>query len=63
MKLTCNCKNGEYRGIKIWCNALNNYCGNQRFKSCKGWWVLTDNAGRCPIKEQKNENADSNSMP
>lgn len=56
MKIKIGCPNGQYRqDMKIWCKTLNNWCGNQRFKSCKGWWVLTDNAWKCPKRKEKND--------
>ena len=37
-------------------------CGHQRYKPCKGWCVLTDQAARCPLRKddghgQKSETA------
>lgn len=56
MKLEIACPNGEYTdGMKIYCKATGSLCGNQRFKSCKGWWVLTDNARKCPKWKEKND--------
>lgn len=60
MKVEIECKNGVYReGMKIWCKALNYWCGNQRFKNCKGWWVLTDNASRCPKRKENSDGQDA----
>ena len=62
MKLTIDCPHGEYRGGHIYCRKVKDICGNQRFKPCVGWWVLLDNADKCPLREgdkngQKNQTA------
>lgn len=57
MKVPIACPNGEYReGMKIYCTKTDNWCGNQYFKQCKGWWALTDNAQRCPVRYRTAEN-------
>lgn len=54
MKLNIDCPHGEYgHMMRIYCKKTGNLCGNQRFKNCKGWWVLTDNAYKCPLREKK----------
>ena len=56
MKLAIDCPNGSYdEKMKINCSAVNGRCGNQRFKSCKGWWVLTENAKNCPMRNVTKE--------
>ena len=53
MKLTLDCPHAEYRdGMRIFCKKLGSWCGNQRFKNCKGWWVLNDAAARCPKRKE-----------
>lgn len=52
MKLTLTCPHAVYgEGMKINCKKTGNRCGNQRFKPCKGWWVLTPAADKCPVRE------------
>lgn len=48
MKVELECPLGEYRSGRIWCKAVDGMCGNQRFKPCKGWCVLTEGAKKCP---------------
>ena len=57
MTPTLSCPHAEYRdGMRIYSNKADAYCGNQYFKTCKGWWALTDKAGRCPVrKDDQNE--------
>lgn len=52
MNVKIACPYGVYKsGMKIHCTKTGNLCGNQYFKSCKGWWVLTENAKKCPIRK------------
>ena len=54
MKLQLSCPHGEYRErLRIYCKKTGDLCGNQYFKRCKGWWALTENAARCPIKREE----------
>jgi hypothetical protein len=54
MKLELNCPNAFYNArMQIVCKKSNDLCGNQRFKPCKGWSVLTDNAAKCPLKKER----------
>ena len=51
MKLTLSCPRASYdREMRIQCGA-GGLCGHQRYKPCKGWCVLTDQAGRCPLRK------------
>jgi hypothetical protein len=51
MKLTLSCPRASYdREMRITCSA-GGLCGHQRYKPCKGWCVLTDQAGRCPLRK------------
>lgn len=53
MKLTLECPNAEYReNMRIYCKKAGMPCAHQRFMSCKGWWVLTDQADACPAREE-----------
>ena len=50
-KLTC--PHARYiSGMRIFCDAANDLCGNVYFKTCKGWWVLAASADRCPLRRQ-----------
>ena len=52
-----SCPRAKYEsGMMIRCTAIGEYCGNVHYKSCKGWWVLTANAARCPLREGGNGN-------
>lgn len=54
MTVKIECPNGSYdQKMKIKCSKAG-YCGNQYFKRCKGWWALTENAKRCPLREEEN---------
>ena len=58
MKLELSCPNASYdhSNMRIRCKATNDYyCANQRFKPCKGWWVLNDAADKCPARENNDE--------
>ena len=63
MKLTIDCPNGEYREeMRIYCRAMNGWCGNQYFRRCKGWWALTDNASKCPVRRRTAEDLRTKTM-
>lgn len=38
--------------MKIQCGKTggNGFCGFQYYKRCKGWWSLTEAAGRCKLR-------------
>lgn len=56
MKITIECPHGTYdREMKINCDKTGGRCAHQRYKPCRGWWVLTDQAKRCPAREVKDE--------
>ena len=51
MKLTLSCPRASYDGeMRIQCSA-GGLCGHQRYLRCKGWCVLTEQAGRCPLRK------------
>jgi len=51
MKITLDCPNAYHgTGMRVYCRSTNGLCGNQYFKSCKGWWTLTEAAKKCPIR-------------
>jgi len=56
MKIPLSCPQAEYKeGMRIWCKAAGNWCGNQYFKRCKGWWALNERAAACPLKKSNNK--------
>jgi len=56
MKVTIECPHGRYvAGMRIWCDKIDGLCPFQRYKDCKGWWILTDNAGNAR-SERSNKN-------
>ena len=56
MKLTLDCPHAEYRDeMRIYCTVAADYCGNQYFKACRGWWALTDRARRCPLRKGRED--------
>lgn len=52
IKLDCPYARHEPGTMRIWCEKVKTYCAHQYFKSCKGWWALTDEAGKCPAREE-----------
>lgn len=58
MKLTLSCPRASYDGeMRIQC-AGGGLCGHQRYLRCKGWSILTDQAGRCPLRKEKDDGED-----
>lgn len=58
MKLTLSCPRASYdREMRIQCTA-GGMCGHQRYKPCKGWCVLTEQAGRCPLRKESGNGED-----
>lgn len=54
MNVSLSCPQAVYKAdMRIWCTKAEGWCGNQYFKRCKGWWVLNDEAGRCPLRKEK----------
>lgn len=46
------CPHARYRsGMRIYCTKCGDYCGHVYWKACKGWWALTANATRCPLRK------------
>ena len=51
-----DCQNAHYtQNMRIWCDVVKGMCGNQRYKPCKGWCVLTEGAYDCPLRENKEQ--------
>ena len=52
---TLSCPFAAYTaGMKIRCTKAGgegSMCGFQYFKRCKGWWALTEAAGRCRLRQ------------
>ena len=55
MKIKLECPHASYgAGMKIRCAKLDGgLCPHQYFRSCKGWWALTDRARECPMKREE----------
>ena len=54
------CPEAEYRErMIIWCRKTGGPCGHVHFYSCKGWWVLTPQAEKCPIRRDDNGESDT----
>ena len=55
MKLTLSCPFAFYtEGMRIRCSRNDKYCGHQYFKRCKGWYALSPQAARCPLRKEEN---------
>ena len=51
--LTLSCPKATYdREMRITCGD-GGLCGHQRYLRCKGWSILTDQAGRCPLRKDE----------
>ena len=51
MKPALDCPYASYDSrMRIQCSKAAGLCGNQRYKPCKGWCVLTESAGDCPAR-------------
>ncbi len=54
MKLELSCEYAQYdETMRINCTKSGGRCAHQRFKSCKGWCVLTPQAQECPARDKK----------
>ena len=40
---------------RIWCAKAGDWCGHVYFKRCKGWWVLSPQAERCPMRRDSHD--------
>jgi len=53
-----SCPNAVYvSGMKINCKLTGGRCTHVFYKSCKGWWALSPEAKRCPLREGSNGKA------
>lgn len=58
MKLTLDCPLAKYGpDMAIICARDGEPCAHQYFKSCKGWWALSPDAARCPMRGENGEQA------
>lgn len=39
--------------MRVYCRKTGEKCLFQYFKNCKGWWVNSPQAGRCPVRKEK----------
>lgn len=52
MKVRLSCPQAVYGdGMTIICTKTGKLCAHQFFKRCKGWWALSDQAERCPVRK------------
>lgn len=56
MTLTLGCPHAKYvEGLKINCDKTGDRCAHQFFRRCKGWWVLSETAKKCPLRREGEE--------
>lgn len=53
MILTCP-KSKYDADMRIRCTVADDLCAHQRYKPCKGWCVLTEQAEQCPARKDEN---------
>lgn len=57
MKIKMSCPYAKHdERMRIICTKRGGLCGNQYFRSCKGWWALTVSADACPIRRNNDGN-------
>ena len=55
MRPRLNCPYARYNAqMCIFCTKRDEPCAHQRWCISKGWAVLTDQAGRCPVRKDNN---------
>jgi len=53
------CPHAERRdGTQIWCRKAGDWCAHVFFKTCKGWWVQSPQADKCPIRSDRRDSED-----
>ena len=58
-----SCPYAEYvAGMQIRCKKRNAPCGHIYFKQCKGWWALSPSAEKCPVRKEKNDGKDDETV-
>ena len=54
MRPKLSCPNAKYNSdMMINCTKRDEPCAHQRWCTCKGWAVLTDQAGDCPARKEE----------
>ena len=54
MRPKLNCTHAKYNAdMMINCAKRGEPCAHQRWCACKGWAVLTDQAGDCPARKDE----------
>ena len=54
MKIRLDCPHAEHRHeMVVYCKKTGEPCGHQFFKSCKGWWVNSPSAAKCPLRKEE----------
>ena len=55
MKVKLDCPYGRYDSeMRIICGKDNEPCGWQYFRSCMGWWALSEGAATCVRRTEGN---------
>lgn len=58
MKVTLDCPRAKYgAGMVIYCMRDEQPCAHQYYRRCKGWYVLSDGAKSCPMREERADGA------
>lgn len=53
MNVKLGCPLAKYdKSMKIICTKTGKLCAHQFFKRCKGWWALSEQAERCPVRKK-----------
>lgn len=61
MKIGLNCPHAMYdEKMMIFCTKDEDVCVHQRFKPCKGFYVLTPDSEECPVRDDMQAKGDSN---
>ena len=56
MKITLDCPFAKYgEEMRIFCKKAGSLCGHAFFKRCKGWWALSPDAAKCPLRKEIND--------
>lgn len=55
IKLPCEYAKHNSRMQVICRKQGGTYCGHQYYKSCKGWWALSDTAAGCPLRKERKQ--------
>lgn len=56
MKITLDCPQAYHaEEMRVYCRATKEPCAHQHYKSCKGWWVCSPGAAKCPLRKEPND--------